>query len=527
MSLPRLSGILLHPTSLPGRYGTGDIGAEAYRFLDFLVASQQRLWQVLPLGPTGYGDSPYQSFSSFAGNPLLISPDRLVEDGLLLASDVAQVPDFPAHQVDFGPVIQFKTDLLARSFAHFRADAAPHLRDEFESFCHDNQAWLDDFALFMALKEAHGGKVWNTWAPELVHRQPPCPPPGAARGLRENRGLPPPAIQSWSRRLADTIQRHRYVQYVFFKQWTTLKQAANAKGIRLIGDIPIFAAHDSADVWAHPEFFHLDSQGRPVVVAGVPPDYFSPTGQLWGNPLYRWDVLREQGYAWWIERVRATLTMVDLVRMDHFRGFEAYWEVPGGETTAIHGRWVKGPGADVFHALRTALGARQLPIIAEDLGVITPEVVALREQFDLPGMQILQFGFSRGVARMDMPYRYRANSVVYTGTHDNDTSVGWFDNSGTAEERQLALSYVASDGREFNWDFIRLALSSVADTAIIPLQDVLGLGSDARMNYPSRATGNWHWRCLPGALTPEIAQRLADLTALYGRSGEGGDGSPR
>jgi 4-alpha-glucanotransferase len=477
------------------------VGPEAYRFLDFLAASRQRLWQMLPLGPTGYGDSPYQSFSSLAGNPLLISLDVLVDEGLLSAEDVAHVPAFPAHAVDFGPVIQFKTGLLSRSFERFRTSRRSHHHEEFEAFCQANQAWLDDFAAFMALKEAHSGAVWTTWEPDIARHEPA-------------------AILDWSRSLADVIQRQKYCQYLFFRQWTALKRAANARGIRLIGDMPIFAAHDSADVWAHPEFFYLDERGRPSVMAGVPPDYFSRTGQLWGNPLYRWDVLKQTGYTWWLERVKATLKTVDLVRLDHFRGFEAYWEVPGDAATATDGRWVKGPGADLFHALRVALGVQQLPIIAEDLGVITPEVVALREQLNLPGMQILQFAFGGGVARMEAPYRYRRDCVVYTGTHDNDTALGWLHNSSQPDERELALKYMNSDGHEFNWDLIRLALSSVPNTAVIPLQDVLGLGSEARMNFPSRASGNWGWRYQPGALTAEYTRRLAELTELYGRCGD-------
>jgi len=496
---PRLSGVLLHPTSLPGRYGIGDLGPEAYRWLDFLVAGRQRLWQVLPLGPTGYADSPYQSFSSFAGNTLLISPDRLLEAGLLTARDLAAVPSFPDHQVDFGSVIQFKAALLRRSFDRFRSSADAALISRFEAFCESERAWLDDYALFMALKEVHAGAVWNTWDAAIAFRRPE-------------------AIAEWCRRLRDRVDYFRYVQFLFFEQWAALKQAANAQGVYLIGDVPIFVAHDSADVWAHPDYFQLDDKGNPTAVAGVPPDYFSPTGQLWGNPLYRWDVLRSSGYGWWIERLRATLRTVDLVRLDHFRGFEAYWEVPAGETTATRGRWVKGPGAEVFEALRDALGSDPLPLIAEDLGVITPEVVALREQFNLPGMQILQFAFSTGIARMDPPYRYEPHSVVYVGTHDNDTALGWFHNSSMPDEREMARRYLGTSGEEFNWDMIRLALSSVCDTAIVPLQDLLGLGSEARMNYPSRPTGNWGWRCLPGVLTAALSDRLADLTDVYGRA---------
>jgi 4-alpha-glucanotransferase len=495
---PRASGILLHPTSLPGAYGVGDIGPEAYRWLDFLVVARQQLWQMLPLGPTGYGDSPYQSFSSFAGNPLLISPDRLLEAGLLTTDDLSAVPCFLDHRVDFGPVIEFKAGLLRRSFERFSSNADAALIARFEAFCDAEKDWLDDFALFMALKEAHAGAVWNTWEPEIALRRAE-------------------AMTAWRDRLSDRMDYYRYVQFLFFEQWAALKGAANARGVRLIGDVPIFVAHDSADVWAHPEYFRLDHLGNPAAVAGVPPDYFSPTGQLWGNPLYRWDVLRDAGYSWWIERLRATLRTVDLVRLDHFRGFEAYWEVPAGETTAMNGRWVKGPGAGLFRALQSAFKVERLPLIAEDLGVITPEVVALREQFGLPGMQILQFAFSTGIASMDAPYRYKRHSVVYVGTHDNDTALGWLHTSSAPDERRLALRYLGTDGHEFNWDMIRLALGSVCDTAIIPLQDVLGLGSEARMNYPSRPTGNWGWRCLPGALTAELSDRLADLTEVYGR----------
>jgi 4-alpha-glucanotransferase len=501
MSFPRASGILLHPTSLPGRFGCGDLGPEAYRFLEFLVESKQRLWQILPLGPTGYGDSPYQSFSAFAGNPLLISLDKLVGERLLLPSDLEESPSFPEGRVDYGSVIEFKTALLKISFENFKAADRQNTRDEFETFCRENSTWLEDFALFMALKEAHEGAVWNMWEPDIASRQPE-------------------AIERWSQVLAGPVQCHKYLQYQFSKQWSALKQFANEQGISLIGDVPIFVAHDSADVWAHPELFYLDDAGRPTVVAGVPPDYFSRTGQLWGNPLYRWQVIKERGYTWWIDRVKAALATVDIIRLDHFRGFEAYWEVPATEETAVNGRWVKGPGADLFHALRVAFSTHSLPIIAEDLGVITPEVEAIRDHFEFPGMRVLQFAFDDGMTNLHTPYQYPRNCVVYTGTHDNDTSLGWFRNSGKPEETELALKYLGTKGREFNWDFIRLALSSVADTAIIPLQDVLGLDSEARMNYPSKASGNWSWRYPPDALTVEIKERLAEMTEVYGRAGE-------
>jgi len=499
MRFPRASGVLLHPTSLPGRLGIGELGEEAYRWVDFLVGSQQRYWQVLPLGPTGYGDSPYQCFSAFAGNPLLISLERLVEIGLLDEADLADVPPFPSEQVDYGWVIPWKFDLLKRSFANFQSRATRSQQTDFYYFCQRNASWLDDFALFMALKDAHQGAVWSTWEPAIVRRQGE-------------------ALAHWKEALAEDFQRHQYLQYQFFKQWWALKEYANQQGVQIIGDIPIFVAYDSADVWAHPELFYLDEAGHSTVVAGVPPDYFSATGQLWGNPLYRWDVMASTGYAWWIERFKATLTTVDIIRLDHFRGFEAYWEVPASESTAVKGRWVKGPGVDFFSAIERALG--HLPIIAEDLGVITPPVVAMREQFDLPGMKILQFAFATGVAKMDKPYGYPNNCVVYTGTHDNDTTLGWFTGSSTPEERAMALKYLGTDGHEINWDFIRLAWSSVADTAMVPLQDLLGLDTAARMNYPSRASGNWTWRFTAEALTPALQSRLAELTEIYGRAPE-------
>lgn len=505
----RQSGILLHPTSLPGRFGIGDLGPGADAFLDFLTAARQQLWQVLPLGPTGYGDSPYQSFSSFAGNPLLISPERLLEEGLLAPEDVADAPPFSADRVDFGTVIPFRMRVLQRSYERFKAQASASLGDEMDAFCRAQADWLDDFALFMALKEAHGGIAWIDWPPEIALRRPQ-------------------AIAAWRDRLAEPMARQRYYQFLFFRQWQALREAAHQRGIRLIGDAPIFVAHDSADVWARRELFRLDDTGRPSVVAGVPPDYFSATGQLWGNPIYDWERLRDTGYAWWIDRVRATLAMVDVVRLDHFRGFAAYWEVPADAETAIPGRWVTGPGADLFHALRFAFGVHRLPIIAEDLGVITPDVTALREAFELPGMKVLQFAFGGGkIAHMEPPYDYDRRCVVYTGTHDNDTALGWYRHSSLPGERALALAYMGSDGHEFNWDFIRLALASVAEMAIIPLQDVLGLDSDARMNFPGRGHGNWAWRFRAEALDDAIGQRLAEMTVLFGRAAPPEDPSDR
>ena len=495
MRFPRSSGILLHPTSLPGRYGIGDLGPEAYRFVDFLHETGQSIWQVLPLGPTGYGDSPYQCFSAFAGTPLLISLDFLVDQGHLLPSDVENVPPFPAGRVDYGAVIEYKTGLLRRAFDNFCRRNSRLEQAEFAAFCENKRAWLDDYALFMSLKGKHEGAVWTTWEKDIVTRQPQ-------------------AMTYWTNALAGEIGYHKYLQYQFFRQWLALRHYAHERNIRIVGDIPIFVAHDSADVWANPHLFYLDDDGNPTVVAGVPPDYFSETGQLWGYPLYRWERVAEAGYAWWIERFRATLQMVDIVRLDHFRGFEAYWEVPATEKTAARGRWVKGPGAALFEAVEKALG--KLPIIAEDLGFITPAVRELRDRFDFPGMRIFQFGFASDATDSFLPHNYVPNCVVYTGTHDNDTTRSWL-NTCTPKEREAALAYFGTDGQDISWDFIRWLFASVADTAIVPLQEVLSLGNEARMNYPSRLGGNWCWRFQPEQLTPEIRARLRKITEIYGR----------
>jgi 4-alpha-glucanotransferase len=506
MHRPRTSGILLHPTSLPGRFGIGELGPEAIRFADFLSAAGQRLWQVLPLGPTGYGDSPYQCFSAFAGNPLLVSLDVLEAEGLLMPADLAETPPFPEHEVDYGAVIDFKRSALARAFARFREHAGPPERDAFQAFCREQAAWLDDFAVFMAVKAAHGGVAWTEWDREIAARRPE-------------------ALERWRQEKADEIEATRFTQHLFFRQWTELRRHCHARHMKIMGDLPIFVAHDSADVWAHPELFRLDETGRPTVVAGVPPDYFSATGQLWGNPLYRWDEMARTGYSWWIDRFRSTLSIVDLVRLDHFRGFEAYWEIPASAPTAATGQWVKGPGAALFEALRSALGP--LPIVAENLGVITPEVEALRERFGFPGMAILQFAFGGDPQSSTfIPHNYSRDRVVYTGTHDNDTVVGWWtsgvgDSTRTLEEveaeREFARRYMHSDGREIHWDFVRTLLGSVAELAIVPLQDVLGLGSEARMNVPARPSGNWRWRFAAGALAPEVRGRLREITEDYGR----------
>jgi 4-alpha-glucanotransferase len=496
MNNTRKSGLLLHPTSLPSRWGIGDLGVPAYEFVDFLAATGQQLWQVMPLGPTGYGDSPYQGFSAFAGNPLLISFDILLNEGLLAERDLAGAPYFDDRVVDYGTVIPFKLGLLRRSFEQFKHTATPAQRDEFAYFREQQRAWLADYALFAALKQAHDGANWSDWDPAIARREPA-------------------AVGEWGSRLSGETEFHAYMQWQFFRQWGALKQYANVRAIEIIGDIPIFVAYDSADVWANREIFALDRAGQPTVVAGVPPDYFSVTGQLWGNPLYRWDVLAQTGYRWWIERFRAALSLVDIVRLDHFRGFAAYWAVPAGEPTAVNGTWLDGPGAALFEAARAELG--QLPIVAEDLGLITPDVEELRDRLNFPGMKVLQFAFGSGPAEPYQPHNYSRHCVVYTGTHDNDTTAGWWRTAAEHERRNVQL-YLGRDGSDISWDFIRVALASVADTAIIPLQDVLGLDSVGRMNTPGRAVGNWSWRYLPGMIQGHVVDRLRTLTYMYGRT---------
>jgi 4-alpha-glucanotransferase len=502
----RSAGILLHPTSLPGPYGIGELGREAVAFVDFLAAAGQSLWQVLPLGPTGYGDSPYQCFSAFAGNPLLVSLEALRDDGLLHDDDLARGAELPEAEVDYGAVLEFKRPLLARACDAFDGQASAGAREAFERFRADQQPWLSDFALFSALKAAHGGASWTEWDRPLVHRDPP-------------------ALEAARRELAGAIRRVEIEQWLFFSQWAVLRAEAHQRGIRILGDIPIFVSHDSADVWSRPELFHLDEEGLASLQAGVPPDYFSATGQLWGNPLYRWDELRRGGHAWWIDRFKAVLAMVDLVRLDHFRGFEAYWEVPGGDATAEHGRWVKGPGAELFEAVEKALGS--LPIIAENLGVITPEVEALRLRFGFPGMAVLQFAFGGDDPdNAFLPHNFSRELVAYTATHDNDTVRGWWmggvgdstrSKEEVTEEQARALAYVGGDGTRIHWDFLRSLYVSVADTVVAPLQDVLGLGSEARMNLPGRPDGNWRWRCSKEDLGPGLRRRLRELACVSGR----------
>ena len=495
----RASGVLLHPTSLPSRFGIGDLGENAYRFVDFLANSDQQIWQILPIGPTGYGNSPYLSYSALAGNPLLISPEILQSQGWLTWEEIQHPPDFPIDRVDFDWVIETKMPLLRQASDRFKTQASEADNEEFQRFCNGQNDWLSDYALFMSLKAAHGGSGWSQWSSEIASRQPE-------------------AMAEWAVKLADDIFFHKFVQYQFFCQWQNLKKYANEKGIRLFGDIPIYVAHDSVDVWAHSDIFRLDPKtGQATLMAGVPPDYFSETGQLWGNPVYNWEELEKTDFKWWIRRVEAILEYVDIIRIDHFRGFQAYWGVPQGEDTALNGTWLEAPGAEFFKLLEKQLGV--LPIVAEDLGVITPEVEALRDEFNFPGMKILQFAFDDDRENGFLPHNYtNPNCVVYTGTHDNNTTVGWFYERSPEGQRNVVdyLGCVGDDG--IHWAMIRLALGSVGNTVILPLQDILGLGGDTKMNTPSQATGNWSWRCRGEAFNDELSGRMKHLTYLYGRS---------
>jgi 4-alpha-glucanotransferase len=506
MRFERSGGILLHPTSLPGRYGIGDLGPEAYRFADWLAGANQKIWQVLPLGPTGYGDSPYQCFSAFAGNPLLIDLEELAREGYLSRRDLEAAPEFPEDEVEYGRVAEFKLPLIHKAAHMFEETAGEAARDDYRDFTSRHAGWLEDFALFMAAKGARGGAIWTRWEPDLRRREPAA----LARCAEELRG---------------EIGAQKFTQFVFFRQWERLRDYCHELGIRLMGDIPIYVAHDSADVWANPELFLLDENGEPSAVAGVPPDYFSATGQLWGNPLYNWETIARRGYGWWIDRFQAALGLVDMARLDHFRGFEAYWRVPAGDATAMNGEWVKGPGGELFEAVQSVMG--ELPIVAENLGVITPEVEGLRRRFNFPGMAILQFAFGNDPqAPSFRPHNYVRNLVAYTGTHDNDTAAGWWNPAAGAstrteedvrKEHEFARRYLDLDGREINWVMIRGVLASVADAAIYPLQDVLGLGSEARMNVPGRPAGNWRWRFRSGILTEALRDRLGELTVTYDR----------
>ena len=508
----RASGILLHPTSLPGPYGIGDLGPAAHRFLDYLASAGQSLWQVLPLGPTGYGDSPYACFSSFAGNPLLVSPETLLDGGVLEPADLAGRPPSADDRVEFGPLIEWKLPLLRRAASRF-LDAAPaQRRDSYRSFARRESWWLEDYAFFIAIKEwfeasarSEGRRAgaWNeTWDRDVALRRPRV-------------------IERWRERLDRPVEEQKVIQFFFFSQWDSLREAAARRGIRIIGDLPIFAAPDSADVWANRQMFLLDGNGRPTVVSGVPPDYFAATGQLWGNPLYNWNALVRDGFRFWIDRIRSACRLFDLVRIDHFRGFEACWSVPAGARTAESGTWARVPGVRLFEAMERSLGP--LPIIAEDLGIITPEVTELRERFGFPGMRILQFAFDRGEAggsgsgNRFLPHNHSRDSIVYTGTHDNDTTRGWWETRSEPERKMLA-AYAGSTDPEIEWTMIRMAMSSVCAAAVVPLQDVLGLGTEARMNTPGTSSSrNWSWRACSDQLRPEPSTRLRSLVETYGR----------
>jgi 4-alpha-glucanotransferase len=495
MKYNRASGIIMHPTSFPGPDGIGDLGVEAFRWVDCLAEAGCSIWQVLPLGPTGYGDSPYQSFSAFAGNPYLVSPLLLLDEGLLSTKNFDARPALPADYVDFGPVIQWKLHLLDQAFETFTRKKPKAVSVELEEFRIRNTSWLDDFALFMAIKEERGGGPWNGWPSALRKRQPA-------------------AIQDFKLNNQDAVERHIFRQFLFFRQWQAVRDYCRKKGITILGDAPIFVAYDSSDVWANPDLFYLDNQGNPTVVAGVPPDYFSPTGQLWGNPLYRWDVHAAQGYQWWINRLKGTLSQVDLIRLDHFRGFAGYWEIPAGMPTAEVGRWVPGPGNSFFEAVEPALGG--LPIVAEDLGEITPDVFKLRDKFKLPGMKIFQFAFASDPHDPFLPHNYPVNCLAYTGTHDNDTTLGWYESSSD-QVQDLVRRYLARSGDDIVWDMMRGIWSSTAMISIAPMQDVLGLGTDARMNFPGKPSGNWSWRMAPNAFTDQLIERIKEMNYLYGR----------
>lgn len=490
--LPRRAGILLHPTSLPSRHGIGDLGPAATRFLDFLAECGAKLWQTLPLGPVGYGNSPYAARSAFAGNPLLISLELIHDDGLLTDEELSSLPVQESGLTDFDTASRYK--LSALRTAHERLQSSRH-RDDFLEFRQREAGWLDDWTLYAAASDAFGKRAWTNWEPTIARRAPS-------------------AIDRWNRALEGEIDFQRFLQWAFFRQWDRLRALARERDIQIVGDLPIFVAHDSADVWSRPELFQLDGAGNPTVVAGVPPDYFSETGQRWGNPLYRWDVLDSLGYEWWRDRIAMSLRLFDLLRIDHFRGFQACWEIPATEETAINGRWASGPGKVLFESLERSLG--RLPILVEDLGIITPEVGALRDELGYPGMKVLQFAFDSGPDNPFLPYSYHSNTVVYTGTHDNDTTRAWYAQA-PEHTRDAVRRYCARAGDDVAWDFIRLALASVSDTAIVPLQDVLNLGGSARMNCPGTADGNWSWRYQPDDLQPSTAERFHGLVEIYGR----------
>ena len=498
MLFPRSSGILLHPTSFPSRFGVGDMGIEAYKFIDFLVESDQQYWQILPLGPTGYGNSPYSCYSAMAGNPMMLSLEIMRDEQLLCDQDLDSLPEFALDTVEFDRAIAHKVPLLKKACENFKAKASPMQQKEFSGFCQSKAFWLEDYALFMALKDSFNGSSWHTWEREIARRKPE-------------------ALDKWRQQLNTEIYYYKYVQFEFFRQWTELKSYANLREIKIIGDIPIYVAHDSADVWSNPHLFCLDeASGEPALMAGVPPDYFSATGQLWGNPVYNWEALQANNFEWWVQRFEAIFAYVDVTRIDHFRGFDAYWAVKRGQDTAMEGEWINAPGTALFEVINEKFG--NLPIIAEDLGVITPEVEALRDRFEFPGMKILQFAFGAGPGDPFLPFNYVRNCVVYTGTHDNDTTIGWF-NQLQQYERDEVLRYLGCiDPQGIHWSLIRMGWTSVANLAVVPFQDLLGLATDARMNFPGKAEGNWGWRYRREALNWDVRDRLKTMTYITGRA---------
>ncbi|MBN1831681.1 MAG: 4-alpha-glucanotransferase [Deltaproteobacteria bacterium] len=494
----RRSGILLHLTSLPSAFGIGDMGPSAYRFVDFLAESGQTYWQILPLNPTDslHGNSPYHSSSAFAFNPLLISPEALIQEGWLLQEDVETLEEFPPRKIDYKSVTAYRNRLFDRAFERFKSR---NRVEEYDQFCSANAFWLDDFVLFSALKSHFHGQAWTEWPDELRDRHPD-------------------ALQSMRKILRKEIEKEAFLQFLCFRQWGHLKDYCNGKQIQIIGDVPIYVVHDSAAVWVYPELFELDGGKRALKVAGVPPDYFSETGQLWGPPVYRWDILRKEGYHWWVQRIGHNLKLFDFLRIDHFRGFVGYWQVHASEKNAINGEWVKGPGEDFFDVILSHFP--DAPIIAEDLGLITPDVHEVMNRFGFPGMKVLLFAFGQDLPTNPYaPHNHIENCVVYTGTHDNNTAKGWFEEEASPEERRRLLSYIGREftGEEIHWELIRLAMMSVARTVIIPMQDVLGLDGNARMNRPGKKAGNWQWRLLEKELTSSLAERLSEMTHIYGR----------
>ncbi len=495
MKFERVAGVLLHPTSLPGKYGIGTIGKEALNFVDFLEHSGQKLWQVFPLGPTGYGDSPYQSFSAFAGNPLLIDLELLLKDNFLSDEDLAAYPHFDDYNIDFGKLIKAKNEILYKAYNNSKNKIQ---LDEYNNFCKKNAEWLEDYTLFMAVKDYHNGKLWTEWEEDIAFR---------LKG----------AVNKWQTKLKNEIDYHKFVQYIFHKQWENLKNYANSKGIKIIGDIPIFIAYDSVDLWANKHLFSVNEKGKLLSVAGVPPDYFSPTGQLWGNPLYKWDEMEKDNFLWWQKRIKKVLEFVDIIRIDHFRGFDAYWEIPGNAPTAETGKWVKAPGHKFFSTIKKEMG--DLPILAEDLGIITKSVEKLRDDFNFPGMKILQFAFGNNGEKKFLPHNHIKNCVVYTGSHDNDTTKGFFEKekqsgSGIFEWAQKYLDFYNDN---LTLKLIKTAYASVAKFVIIPMQDILNLGSEARMNFPGKLGGNWTWRFTWEQVENTLPQEYKELTVIYER----------